>query len=764
MILEKDFKEQDNQIVGQADERIEMGVDTENINHLMMIMSSNLYQNPIGSIVREYTSNAIDANVEAKCNEPVLVKLLRDRVGNYTFEVQDFGPGLDDKDFRTVISKYGKSTKRDSNDQLGFFGLGCKSAFSYTSSFNYTCVKGGKKRKYLLYKAETGFTIDLIHEEDTTERTGVTVTIPVKNWDFSQFRREIANQLAYFDNVYFMIENEDMNKGYTLFQSDDFQWSSMYGGGEMHITLGRVNYPISWSALNINKLFIPIGLKFGLDSGIFPIPNRENLIWNDNTKKIVLEKIRKVAKWFVEKYNKAVTEMPSLAKAWNHINTPQHYVTLENKTFDITELVTHSGMAFKDPIIKGIELQTPTFYKTRLDNMISDYRIVASYWSGRMHTKNVGYSLYNLMRGTDKYMLLDDNVVINGFFREFLKTTGATYFVKHKIDIDKKDTKYYEQLLHLNGKPTDEWKKYIAEYKSVQEGFIKEVFVDGTKLHDSDEFKKFWEDSKSKHKSIAKKKAVQTKTREDVSISYSRPRHGGGFMFERKVFKLDEIHKNSFVTIYLDETEAQEINDMARTFAQKRVRFARVGPIDLKKITKLNLHNFMTLAQLKRTKIFSQLVTGIRAKQLCDTYDVLMGNKIDIVKACVGKFSELAREVKAYSAKNLDPSIDLKNNAYITSLLTVAETGNLWDPTFVHKLKQFEKGLEDFDFIPKLAAPKFNDPVSVEQEYSKLIHNLLLFKKMRYENKLENVELCVKNSVPLDETKLINTPTAQVAV
>ena len=119
--LEKDFKERDTEIDGTVDDRIEMGVDTESINHLMMILSSNLYQNPIGSIIREYTSNAIDANVDAGIEEPVIVRLKKVN-NNWNFEVQDFGLGLDDNDFRNIISKYGKSTKRDKVDQLGYFG------------------------------------------------------------------------------------------------------------------------------------------------------------------------------------------------------------------------------------------------------------------------------------------------------------------------------------------------------------------------------------------------------------------------------------------------------------------------------------------------------------------------------------------------------------------------------------------------------------------------------------------------------------------
>lgn len=117
MIQQTDFIKNDVLIEGNQDETIQMGIDHESISHLMMILSTNLYQDSISSIIREYTSNAIDANVDAKSEDPVIVKLTHSE-----FMVQDFGPGLDDKDFRNIISKYGKSTKRDKADQLGFYG------------------------------------------------------------------------------------------------------------------------------------------------------------------------------------------------------------------------------------------------------------------------------------------------------------------------------------------------------------------------------------------------------------------------------------------------------------------------------------------------------------------------------------------------------------------------------------------------------------------------------------------------------------------
>jgi len=44
-----------------------------------------------------------------------------------------------------VYARYGASTKRGTNDQVGAFGLGCKSAFTLGQQFVVTAVKDGQR-------------------------------------------------------------------------------------------------------------------------------------------------------------------------------------------------------------------------------------------------------------------------------------------------------------------------------------------------------------------------------------------------------------------------------------------------------------------------------------------------------------------------------------------------------------------------------------------------------------------------------------------
>jgi HSP90 family molecular chaperone len=53
---------------------------------------------------------------------PIIVSFKSSTDYNYEFCVEDFGIGLDADDVKNIISKYGKSTKRESTTELGMMG------------------------------------------------------------------------------------------------------------------------------------------------------------------------------------------------------------------------------------------------------------------------------------------------------------------------------------------------------------------------------------------------------------------------------------------------------------------------------------------------------------------------------------------------------------------------------------------------------------------------------------------------------------------
>jgi HSP90 family molecular chaperone len=121
MILEKQ-KEANVLVDGQSQESIGMSLDLDSAQILMQMLSKNLYSDDIGSTIRECASNALDSHRRAGVKDPIVVAFKESNSHNYEFSVEDFGIGLDANDVKNIISKYGKSTKRESTTELGMMG------------------------------------------------------------------------------------------------------------------------------------------------------------------------------------------------------------------------------------------------------------------------------------------------------------------------------------------------------------------------------------------------------------------------------------------------------------------------------------------------------------------------------------------------------------------------------------------------------------------------------------------------------------------
>ena len=162
------------------------------------ILRNRLYSHPIRTLVQEYISNARDAMREVGNTAPYDVTIPT-RL-NPTFKVRDYGPGITPDRMGSVFVNYGSSTKRNTNNQTGGFGIGAKSAWSYTDSFTIVTFVDGVKRSYV---AHTGVNnngrLDLVATEKTTEPNGTEIQIAVKNMDLNAFTSAIYRAIYFWD-------------------------------------------------------------------------------------------------------------------------------------------------------------------------------------------------------------------------------------------------------------------------------------------------------------------------------------------------------------------------------------------------------------------------------------------------------------------------------------------------------------------------------------------------------------------------------------
>lgn len=158
-----------------------------NVSKIFRMLISGLYADKNQSITREIWSNALDAQVSAgRGDRPFEVTF--PSVFDPTFRVRDFGISMSHYQVMNEYPDLGMSTKEDSNDVVGKFGIGSKSPFAYTDNFTVTVVLAGEKRFYSAMIGEDGVpAIHLMGTEVTEDEDGVEVAFPVAKEDVASF-------------------------------------------------------------------------------------------------------------------------------------------------------------------------------------------------------------------------------------------------------------------------------------------------------------------------------------------------------------------------------------------------------------------------------------------------------------------------------------------------------------------------------------------------------------------------------------------------
>lgn len=154
-----------------------MGIAKEFEAHVMGMLSG-MYSDPELANIREYSTNAHDAHIEAGITDPIHVTLPSPL--SPFFEVRDFGIGLTEDDIARIYSQYGASTKRGTNTQNGTFGIGCKAALAYVQQFTVVSVKDGERIQVAISRESDGGSMTVVDRRQTDDPNGTTIKIPAK--------------------------------------------------------------------------------------------------------------------------------------------------------------------------------------------------------------------------------------------------------------------------------------------------------------------------------------------------------------------------------------------------------------------------------------------------------------------------------------------------------------------------------------------------------------------------------------------------------
>ena len=296
MILNTELSH-DAEYIGDIQEN-RVGIDKSNLDFITTLLTSNLYSKPLESFLRETVANAYDSHMEAGTDEHILLLIQDSGYKTYTISIRDYGVGVSPERFEKIYMNIGSSTKRDSNDYIGMFGIGRFSCLSCADVANITSYYNGKKYSYLMYKNGGGINIDKILETEGDFKNGLEVSVKKFIFSDSDWKKAI-HHLCLFDKLHITYQGENhFLKGLaSLFNErkitnfNAFSRCSLLPIDRNYFKVGNVLYDMKDMDGSVDLATID-GLIISLPIGSVDItPNREALQYTDYTNRTINQKV-----------------------------------------------------------------------------------------------------------------------------------------------------------------------------------------------------------------------------------------------------------------------------------------------------------------------------------------------------------------------------------------------------------------------------------------------------------------------------------------
>lgn len=318
--------------ISECSNVIKMGIDIDSkidMESILEILGDSMYSNKPLTLLREYSTNAYDAHIEAGIgNKPIEIFLPSPFIPE--LKIRDNGLGLSSDGIKRFAS-YGKSSKRDSNDVVGHLGVGCKSAFAYTDTFTITSIHQGEKSLYTATKDATGYKIYCLHTEPSDEPSGVEISIFVNPKDVSLFISNAYQCFKHFNPRPIFKNNNNIDSWI-----DSYLDSKLMDAGNwivynrqsdeqspISLVMGNIIYPVRLENIELDSKISKF-LDYWKSKSIVLFANigdvshastRENLKYDDKTKQYLVDVLSNIPQQASELSQKFVSECSNLWEA-----------------------------------------------------------------------------------------------------------------------------------------------------------------------------------------------------------------------------------------------------------------------------------------------------------------------------------------------------------------------------------------------------------------------------------------------------------------
>lgn len=323
-----------------TDDSVDMKITDSAMAHITKLLK-NLYNDPMLATFREYTANALDAHTAAGNTDPI--ELYLPTYDTPVFTVKDYGVGMSTDNLRKIYSQFGESTKNQANNEIGGFGLGCKSGLAIASQFTVISTQDGVRSTAIVSNNEDGLAkLSIVDVRMTSEPDGTSVAVPINN--VTSFRDKAKTYFPFFvEGTVKDYENgipEHFTKKYagdliSTFESAEqdttvYTYLNIYdpwiNSSGVILLMGGIPYTISQddmkknltgSALDFLTLFRD-NLLMVIDAPIGSVklsPSREGIQFNANTKDFFQEMFTEAASNFITEALEGIESADSFENA-----------------------------------------------------------------------------------------------------------------------------------------------------------------------------------------------------------------------------------------------------------------------------------------------------------------------------------------------------------------------------------------------------------------------------------------------------------------
>lgn len=645
------------EVIGDVQE-FKTGIDPKNLEFITTLLSSNLYSAPENSFVREIVSNAWDSHVEAgNTDTPVLVKI--DSKDN-SITVRDFGVGLSPERFKNIFCNIGSSTKRESNDFIGGFGIGRFSALACSNTVYINSYYKGTMYLYIMCKSGNSITTNLVATLPTDEKDGVEISI--KNVSKLQSYVSALDYIVFFPNVYVEC-SKDLYCNFNNINIKKYKNYAVASEIVRHkLLLGNVLYPLDSYQLNLNyghelTDFIhsinntAIVIKF--DIGELEVtPNRENIIYTESTKNKIKEKLIEAKKELLDCIQKNVKrDYTNLYDYFKASSKSMSFNCIKNKAVVYGEEGFRGNVSFI-PKNLGIDFTYKgVSFKAELEGLKSILNCMFPNLKGIIGNNKIYLASsrfpYDISKHAyihnKKIIIIPENTRLTATIKSYLRINYDEYAILYKMPLDVFIKKIKEDFAY----PITKSERY----------FITELYND---MISSGKEIDFTTDS-----SFLKYKEEQSKSKEpttkitDVIIYTYDKIHGSYISKNKKYFKtLQQVvgfiksQKRGIVLSYISDSDYTN----AHIASVRGFLYITANKQVITELMNLNFKNIVSLEfLLQNDKVLAQIATMVSnnfmnmSQSILDTIPEPIRTKIISVQTLYNKYGqcyEYIRHVK----------------------------------------------------------------------------------------------------------------------